>query len=215
MELKTTCLKSDNIIPELLSGKVVLPNTIDNRDLMLKTENQGSTSTCAAQTCTSWLESVMWRKTLNPMNYDAYKLYDYAKTIDGYPGVDGTTLDAVLKGCIHFGWINGRMSDIVCTSSLDDVKKYVFKYGCVLTAFNVSDGWMRHYGKLTLDGNNLGSGSYGHAMICCGCLPSGLLLQNSWGVTWGKDGFVLVPWDVCYKQFSYCGIMRNCLDGLN
>jgi hypothetical protein len=41
---------------------------------------------------------------------------------------------------------------------------------------------MNHYGKLTLDGHNLGSGSYGHAMICCGYRPEGLFLQNSWGV---------------------------------
>ena len=39
------------------------PKTLDMRDLVLQTENQGMTSMCAAYTATSWLESLMWRKT--------------------------------------------------------------------------------------------------------------------------------------------------------
>ena len=80
----SNCLMTMDIKPPLLSGSATYPETLDLRDLVLKTENQGSTSTCAAHAATSWAENVNWRKNGTVVNLDPYKVYDYAKTIDCY-----------------------------------------------------------------------------------------------------------------------------------
>jgi len=209
------CLITKNqIVPELCQGTVTYPETLDLRDLVLKTENQRSTPTCAAHAATSVIESINWRKTSSEVNLDPYKLYDYAKTIDGYPGVDGTTLDAVLYGCIHFGWIDAKDSDVVCFNGINSLKKIIHKYGPILTAFDCSESWMDHYGKLVLQGNP-GKSCGGHAVTAVGYNTVGLLIQNSWGTEWGKYGFCCLPWDLVEKQFQYCAIIKNCLNDLN
>ena len=89
------------------------PVSMDMRDLVLKTEDQGQTSMCAAYTATSWLESLMWRRTGKPINYDPKTLYEYAKKIDGLPNSEGTTLNAVMEGIIDLRWCTGcSKSDI-------------------------------------------------------------------------------------------------------
>lgn len=207
------CLMSKSIEPALLCGAASYPETLDLRDLVLKTEDQGSTPTCAAHSATSWAENVNWRKTGNRVNLDPYKVYDYAKTIDGYKDIDGTTLDAVLYSLLHFKMVENTGS-VYCFSDISTLKKVIHKYGPCLVAFDVSELWMRHYGKLVLSGEP-GPSCGGHAITAVGYNRAGLLIQNSWGVEWGKYGFACISWDLVNKQFQYGGIIKNCLNNLN
>lgn len=214
-DFKPNCLLSKNLdSSQLLCGGQTFPETLDLRDLVLSTEDQGSTSTCAAHAATSFAESINWRKYGKIENLDPYKVYDYAKTIDGYPGLDGTTLDAVLIGLIHFKMINASINQIKCFTTLTDLKKVIHKYGPCLVAFDVSDLWMTHYGKLVLSGNP-GNSQGGHALIAVGFTRAGLLIQNSWGTKWGRWGFGCISWDLVNQQFQYGAIIKNCLNDLN
>ena len=213
-DFKPNCLLSKNITPQLLQGTQTFPETLDLRDLTLATEDQGSTSMCAAYTATSWAETINWRKSSQPINLDPVSVYNYAKTIDGYPRVDGTTLDAVLYSLLHFKMISGNSNQVFCFRSLNDLKKVIHKYGPCLVAFNVSDCWMTHYGKLVLSGEP-GRTQGGHAVLCCGYTKAGLIIQNSWGIKWGKWGYGVISWDLVNLQFQYGAILRNCLDNLN
>ena len=210
----SNCLMTMDIKSPLLSGSATYPETLDLRDLVLKTENQGSTSTCAAHAATSWAENVNWRKNGTVVNLDPYKVYDYAKTIDGYPGVEGTTLDAVLKSLLHFNMV-ANTGSVYCFNDIPTLKKVIHKYGPCLVAFDVSELWMRHYGKLVLSGKQLGSSCGGHAVTAVGYNRAGLLIQNSWGCDWGKYGFACISWDIVDKQFQYAAIIKNCLNDLN
>ena len=213
-DFKPDCLMSKNITPPLLQGTQTFPETLDLRDLVLQTEDQGSTSTCAAHAATSWAESINWRKTGKVENLDPYKVYDYAKTIDGYPNDCGTTLDAVLISLLHYRMISGNVTQIYCFNSLSELKKVLHKYGPCLVAFDVSDLWMGHYGKLVLSGNP-GNSQGGHAVTACGFTRAGLLIQNSWGTKWGRWGFGCISWDLVNQQFQYGAIIKNCLNDLN
>lgn len=209
------CLMSKKIQPStpLLAASATFPATLDLRDLVLQTEDQGSTSTCAAHTATSWAESVNWRKYGVIKNLDPYKVYDYAKTIDGYPGVEGTTLDAVLESLLHFKMIDNT-GDIFCFTDVITLKKVIHKYGPCLVAFNVSDCWMKHYGLNVLKGKP-GDSCGGHAITAVGYNKAGLLIQNSWGNRWGKYGFACISWALVNEQFQYGAIIKNCLNNLN
>lgn len=62
----------------------------------------------------------------------------------------------------------------------------------VIIAINTGDG-------LQLDENNVAikpseSGG-GHAVLCYGWNRQGLLIQNSWGKRWGKDGTFILPYN--------------------
>lgn len=188
------------------------PLTLDMRDLVLKTEDQGMTSMCAAYTATSWLESLLWRRTGKPVDYDPVKLYKKAKTLDGMPDQEGTTLDAVMYAIIDLNWAPGLSREDVCfIDNSNQLKRAIHRYGTCLLGFAITDKWYDHMGKLILDdvsGNTEG----GHAVICVGYNEAGVLIQNSWGLNWGKYGFACIAWNVFNRQFVYGSYFKNCLN---
>jgi hypothetical protein len=188
------------------------PVTLDMRDLVLKTENQGGTSMCAAYTATSWVESLQWRRTGKPVDYDPVELYKKAKTLDGMPNEEGTTLDAVMYAMVDLGWLN-RISrrDIRFIYDSNQLKRAVHRYGTCLLGFSISDKWYDHRGKLVF--NDLGGKNEGgHAVICTGYTEAGVLIQNSWGPGWGKYGFACISWEVFNRQFMVGAYFKNCLN---
>ena len=190
------------------------PNTLDMRDLVLKTENQGKTSLCAAYTATSWLEALLWRRTGKPVDYDPVELYKKAKAIDGLPEQEGTTLDAVMFAMIELGWLKGcSKNDIKFIVDSNQLKKAVHKYGTCLLGFNITKKWYSHENKLVLS-DATGPFEGGHAVICTGYNEVGVFIQNSWGLEWGKYGFACISWDVFNKQFMYGAYFKNCLNDI-
>ena len=190
------------------------PVTLDMRDLVLQTEDQGMTSQCAAYTATSWLESILWRRTGKAVNYDPAELYRHSKTIDGMPNEEGTTLDAILKSIIQLGWLPGcSESDIRLFYNSNQLKRAVHRYGTCLLGFYITDAWYDHRNKLVMEKWN-GKEEGGHAVICTGYNEVGCFIQNSWGTSWGKYGFAVIPWECFNRQFMQGSIIRNCLNDL-
>lgn len=188
------------------------PLTLDMRDLVLKTENQGKTNMCAAYTATSWLESLLWRRTGKPIDYDPIVLYKKAKTLDGMPNEEGTTLDAVMYAMIDLGWLKGcDKNDVVFIYNSNQLKRAIHRYGTCLLGFNISNRWYDHTEKLIF--NDLtGKSEGGHAVICTGYNEVGVFIQNSWGVEWGKYGFACISWEVFNRQFMIGAYFKNCLN---
>ena len=190
------------------------PVTLDMRDLVLKTEDQGATSMCAAYTATSWIESILWRKTGKPVDFNPKALYEKAKTLDGMPTTPGTTLDAVLKAMIELGWLpENKREDIVLFYDAYSLKRAIHRYGTCLLGFSITEKWLKHQGKLLLgdvSGRNLG----GHAVICTGYNEDGVFIQNSWGEEWGKFGFACLSWSLFNKEFMVGAYMKNCLNDI-
>lgn len=207
------CLDTNEVIPQLAKGGIMVPSSLDLRDKVLPTENQGTTPHCVAYTCTSWAENILWMKTGTPKNLDADKVYKYAKTIDGYPDTDGTTLDAALKAMIHLKMIDASKTDVKLFNLVIDLKRAIHKYGPTPICMRISTTWNKHYGKLVMDtttGDNLG----GHAVIACGYNRTGVYIQNSWSKDWGKYGFALITWDVFNAQFVYGAVVKDCLNDM-
>lgn len=211
------CLVPANLneLPSLAATPMfIAPNTIDLRDYCTPTDNQFTKPYCAGFTAANLAENILWRKNDFPYQIDAEKIYNYAKTIDNFQG-DGTTLVAVAKALIDLKIIDAQEADIkVIGKSINDIKYSIHKYGCLMTAFNVSEDWFNLNPLKHIIDTIEKPGAYGHAMLACGYTKEYLILQNSWGTTWGKYGFAFINWNVVQQQFLYgCNII-NCLKNI-
>ncbi len=216
MARKFEFTKPDIIIqkhPNLLrSTDFVTPATLDNRDRMLETENQGNKPQCAAYTGTSWLESIEWPRTGKPVNYDPEALYAKAKEIDGHPDRDGTTLEAIMKGMIQLGWTKKTEDDIRFIDTIPELQRAIHRYGTCLIACEIHEQWGLQVGDLMekVVGKSLG----GHAVTCCGFDRVGVFVQNSWGYLWGNLGFCKIKWKCFEQEFAEGSYYANALDGM-
>lgn len=197
--------------------KFAAPRTIDLRDYCTPTEDQGSKPWCAAYAAAQWTENIRWRKDdLDPRqnNIDPTWIYQYAKSVDGDPHGDGTTLTAVLEALLSRNLFDRNVCRIRTINADRDAVKYaVHKFGCILGGFNVTDEWYELNPSKTFVNGKSENYQGGHAVLICGYNPDGVLIQNSWGERWGEYGFGLIGWDAFDKQFLYGSVLTNCLNG--
>lgn len=214
------CLVPKNLseLPVLgATPNFIAPNNIDVRDYNTCTENQGQTSKCAAYTASQYAENIRWRLDGYPTSIDINQIYDYAKTVDGMNGGDGTTLDAVAKALLNFKHLPGTFSNIkIINKNINDIKFAIHKYGVVMCAFNITQEWFKLNQinpvlPLNIDSPSVG----GHAVLGCSYNTEGLFIQNSWGKEWGSYGFALIPWNKVQEQFMYGCTITNILNNLN
>lgn len=204
---------------DVFDAYVELPNgfayplNMDMRDLVLKTENQGNTNQCAAYTATSWIESIMWRKTGKPVNYSPVKLYNYAKFKEPTVNTGGLTMPQIMNAIIELDLCPGcTKQDIKYIRNSNDLMRAIHRYGTCLLGFAITESWIKHNSLIMKEasGKNLG----GHAVICCGYNDIGVFIQNSWGEQWGKYGFACISWNVFNSQFRCGAYIKNCLNNL-
>lgn len=184
----------------------VVPAHIDRRPEMLASSNQGNTSQCVAYAIAGWVEYYRWKKQGIAQQIAPAPIYERAKSMDGMPGVEGTTLEAGLQAAQDLGLMSpieaGSLREV---NSPAEVQQSLHRYGVVLAAFNVTDGWMKSdSGGWIRDGEeSLG----GHAVVLCGYslieTPPWFALQNSWGEGVGWRGFNRLTLDMFNKQFDY------------
>jgi hypothetical protein len=144
------------------------------------------------------LEEVPAPKAPKEPNRFAYYVYREAQKIDQWPGTDyeGTSVIAGAKvmsryGVIHqYRWAFG----------IHDVVGAIMSQGPVVLGINWYDGmYTAPNGRLTVSGNHVG----GHAILAIGYNPSSqvfrgqetIILQNSWGKSWGIDGIAEITVD--------------------
>lgn len=195
----------------------IAPAYVDGRGFCTWTEDQGSTSQCAAYSTTSFAENILWRITHKPTQLDPAKVYNYAKQIDGDPTGDGTTLDCAILGLLNVYpnlFDKGTQPKLICAAfgSMNDIKFALHRYGCMIGGFNITTDWYR----CNKDSNgwipsNGGQFIGGHAVLVCGYNENGLQIQNSWGSSWGDCGMATLRWDDVAKQFMYGAVIKGCL----
>ena len=98
-------------------------------------------------------------------------------------------------------------------SGLSDVKFAVHRYGCCLAGFNITDEWFSPR-KAVVSGEPGREYQGGHAVQVCGYDPWGVLVMNSWGKGYGRDGKVYVSNRAFERQFMYGAVLTKVMDGL-
>lgn len=182
-------------------------------------ENQGNLPYCAAYAASSFAESILWRKRGYHKDIDPTPLYKYAKTIDGDPDGDGTTLNAALSALLEKGYFDAAVCRVKTfggsifgnSGAINDLKYAIHKYGCAEIGLNITDKWYTPKNGVIQSG---GVSQGGHAILACGYDEGGILILNSWGAEWGHEGKAYVPNAVFDSQFMYGAILTHVLDGL-
>ena len=197
------------------------PSTIDNRDYCLKTLNQGQKPWCAAYTAKMFCEAIKWMERDYPDQnvISAESIYTYAKSIDGDPRGEGTTLTAVLQALLARGIFDSNKCNIQVVRkdgmSRENVKYAIHKFGLLPAAFNCTTEWYLLNPRKTCI---TGKGSYpvcgGHAVLIDYYDRNGVGFCNSWGEGFGADGHGMMTWKMFDEQFLYAACLTNVFDGL-
>ena len=89
-------------------------------------------------------------------------------------------------------------------SSVVDIQAAILQIGAVYVSASVHDGWGLGESRKAFAGHaslpRIGplrrrDSIGGHAFALVGFNPSGFVVQNSWGTTWGLRGFAVLPYD--------------------
>lgn len=197
------------------------PATIDNRDYCLKTLNQGQLPWCAAYTAKMFCEVVKWMERDYPDQnvISAETIYKYAKSIDGDPNGDGTTLVAVLQALLDKGIFDKNKCKIQVirknSMSREYVKYAIHKFGTLPSAFNCTSEWYTlNKNKTCITGNGPYRICGGHAVLIDYYDRNGVGFCNSWGEDYGMYGHGMMTWKMFDEQFLYASCITNVFDGL-
>lgn len=199
--------------------KFQAPATVDLRDYCTQTENQGSLPYCAAYTAAGFAENILWRKNDYITQIDPAPIYKRAKEIDGDPTGEGTSLTAVCQVLLERGYFDRNQCQVQViyddTGFEDKIKYAIHKFGCCLLACNITDEWyFCNKNKTSITGKSHNDTVGGHAILCCGYNPDGVIIHNSWGEDWGGYGFALVTWSALKRQFLYAAVITNVLNNM-
>lgn len=190
--------------PLATSTTYVVPALVDLRPQLLTSSNQGFTPKCAAYAMAGWIEYYNWKYRGIAEQIDPNPIYARAKEIDEAPGIDGTTLDAVLKAAEDLQLISQVNSTSIRYVNTAEAQQALHRYGVILSAFTVTDKWS----YATNDGWIPGGGSEigGHAVVLCGYSnvnkPPWYAIQNSWGQQ-GWQGFNRLTPATFTDQFNF------------
>jgi hypothetical protein len=206
------CAKGFTAPPELLLDGYCTP-----------AEDQGATPRCAAFAASNFAESVLWRVNGRPVSVDPAPLYAHAKTLDGDPDGEGTYLECALEALKAKGWFprncqvrtfGNSFFGYGEASGLDEVKFAVHRYGCCVAGFNITDEWFSPK-RAVVAGGPGHECQGGHAVLICGYDAGGVLVMNSWGAGYGRDGKVYVANRAFERQFMYGAVLTKVMDGLD
>ena len=197
---------------KLFGSDFVAPDEILLPNYCTQVEDQGSVPACAGYAASQFAENILWRKNDVPKDIDPLMLYKYAKTIDGCPDEDGTSLTAVLQALLDKDIFDKSICRIKVIRNLNQVKYAIHKFGCCLLGMNISREWYTcNINKPSIYGKGDQTLIGGHAVLCCGYTPEGIMIYNSWGIDWANYGYALITWDCAERQFSYGAVLDNCL----
>lgn len=195
-----------------VGAPVAVPEHHDMRPQMLPSMNQGVTSECAAYAMAGWIEWWNWRQTGTKAPVAPDPIYAKAKTIDGIPDEQGTTLDAVVNAAVSLGLANIDLPSMKVVS-LPDVKDALHRHSVMLSGFNVTEGWRWAKDDGWVKGGTEAGANYDaplgeHAVVLVGYSevdPTPWFgVQNSWGENgYGWRGFVRMTPQQFNDQFLY------------
>lgn len=194
------------------------PAVIDRRELATPVGDQGIEGSCVGWAVDGALRMIRCKRMGITEELSARWAYERAKENDPFPGeaYDGSTLRAGCSGArktgiCHYSLfpyfeyntncmepeapddaLSRRISSYVRIRSWRAVKDAIWRNGAVATVMRLHLGWADPVADMVIyrDGDKLDD-EYFHAVSIEGYDdPRRLVLtRNSWGLTWGKDGY--------------------------
>ena len=194
-----------------------LPTTYLNNSIKIK--DQGSAQTCVAHALASLIEFHSLKESKIYTRFSTDFIYGYRfdsdyfgegmylrdglKIIQKYGDVEYSLLPGNTNTLQAYTKVNNnleelknqafpnRISTYYKINSLDELKYSLYHYGPVVASMK----WYNK-SKITSDGiyqYNPNNQFYGHAVLILGWDENNIIVQNSWGIDFGKKGLFYVP----------------------
>lgn len=217
--IKSPIDNRDWIITDVLSE---LQDTLDYRYMLQPIRNQGSQGTCYAQSAACAKE---WQEKIN-YNFNNYFspqfFYNYRPNIyddndnnnDGMFGRDVMKLlldigictekeypygliedKNIINSSVIKNALNHKIKSYARVTSIDSLKLSLFKNGPCLISFPIYNYSMEMWKSTIKDTEIIG----GHAMTVVGYTNDSFIIRNSWGSSWGDNGY-------CYYKLNDWGV---------
>jgi C1A family cysteine protease len=206
--LKSPEDKRDWKVSAIYPVKVVLPEILDYRSLMLPIRDQGTQGACAAMAGAAMKE---WQEMMDvKMNEYMSPQFIYNSRADlTQEGMYMRDLMEILKqkgDCVESMFPYGseglpsireymnaslyKISNYASVDTIDDLKISLFLNGpgiITVPVYNFSERiWFQYPDEKFLGG---------HAMCIVGYLKDGFIIRNSWGTGWGLDGYSIMSYE--------------------
>lgn len=200
--------KTENDNVSKLDG-LVTPLKIDLRQFCSPTDNQGETSHCAAFTAANILESIYWKNTGKLLQFDATQIYAKSKEIDGLTDENGTYPEVALSVGLNLtkNLINPSQYEIRKIYNDNDcvsnIKRAVHKNGLLAGGFLITEDWYSIARGNSFLNSAKGKTLGGHCVTIVGYFDDSVIIQNSWGKSWGASGFARISWKTVMDQLAY------------
>jgi len=195
----------------------------DNKEWVKRVKDQGATMACTGYALSSMVEHLVfvrdaeWSKDISE-----HMLYYVARLYDEIPGEDstvGSTARGAMKGWHRHGacrlklWNDGKLDpnsaekgwqgDAFKTPlgayyrvdhmQLADMHAAINETGVIYVTSQIHTGWLEpENGRISFDGSQDLIG--GHAFLLVGYDENGFVIQNSWGIEWGRKGFAHISY---------------------
>lgn len=173
-----------NDVPEIKFNKTSLPGSYDLRKFTYPVINQGNRGICCSVSLT---DSIKYLENLKKINLNIPRDYFWLNRKD--KSIGGMTV----KEAMNIAKSNGYIQSFGKLKTIDDVKTNLVIHGPVIIITSAyTDAGMLYWRPI---GKNRG----GHATVLVGYNKDGFILKNSWGTSWGDNGYILFP----YNDFKY------------
>ncbi len=204
-----------------------LPDKVDHRKCLIEpVRDQKSEGVCAAVTAAGMKEFQEFRDAGLEEHLSPRYVYSEAKKKDGFPGVEGTTLRAVMSVllshgiCLEATWpytphdkskkpkdaddeASGfRIQSYAKLTTVLDMEKCLVGNGPFCLGLDISSVWDDVVLGIIADPPRRHQSLGGHAVCCCGYdrLSEHFLIRNSWSRFWGNEGYAWIS----YKHVMKC-----------
>jgi len=214
-------LESDDVLaaapPLLIPFAFRVPiGLVDLRPWHVDSGDQGQTPSCAGHATGHFIRCTDWflNDAYIALGTAGHEIYAAAKTLDGAPKADGTTLTAAVEGAKSLE----LLADGVTMYNVADPMQIMYSVhhsGSCLVGLNITDKWYKPapQGGIADGGKSVG----GHAVLVVGYYyvkgesdPRSWLIKNSWGTSYGIGGYCVLTHKEFMREFMYgVGIERR------